>query len=88
MSKIVFFLGSLALGLVVGAGPAAATGHVAVEAEGGPGGATVEASLGDFEQSITAGTIDGTDNGLPGLCADGALHDSCTPAWEAGGIGD
>jgi hypothetical protein len=50
------------------------------------GGVTVTASLdGTTVETMTAGTsVDGrTDNGKPGLCADGLIHTSCTPASEA-----
>jgi hypothetical protein len=65
--------------VVVAASPAAAVPLVAPEV----GGVTVTATYDGFTQTIVAGTIAETDEGRPGLCAEGDAHTSCTPADEA-----
>jgi hypothetical protein len=80
MNRIVSVI-TITLGTVVlAAFPAAAVPLVTPEV----GGVTVTANYEDLTQTIVAGTIaEETDNELPGLCAVGDAHTSCTPADEA-----
>ena len=75
-AAVTFLLGGA---LAVGVSSASAA---PVTAEPQPGGVVVTATYAGLTQTIAAGTIvqDDTDNKLPGLCAVGVIHTSCTPA--------
>ena len=50
------------------------------------GGVLVEGELpGELSQTIEAGLGQGEEEFVAGLCAEGDIHTSCTPASEAGG---
>jgi hypothetical protein len=80
MNRIVGVLAVVLMALVAVASPSAAAPSF-VDPE--VGGVTVTVTFDDLTQTLVAGTIvEGTDNELPGLCTEGDIHGSCTPASD------
>jgi hypothetical protein len=91
MRRVVLSLVGALLAVTAATTSASAAPPIRVDAEPGSGGAVVTVYVDGTDvpiESITTGqlapkTDQGTDNGLPGLCAEGVIHTSCTPASEA-----